>query len=380
MKPCIPDKLPITTLNWEPLIPLIGASNRALAYFDGVLYGITNPDVLLSPLTTQEAVLSSRIEGTQATLGEVLKFEAGETPEGESRRLDIDEIINYRQAMRMAETELQTRPFNLNLLKRLHHVLLTGVRGSNKARGEFRTTQNLIGLPGSTLETAQFVPPEPQLVLEYLDNWEKYWHMDRPDPLVQLAIVHAQFEVIHPFLDGNGRLGRMVIPLFLYEKKLLSQPEFYISGYLEEHADEYVQRLHAICVDADGWDKWVAFFLKALAEQAKVNGIKAQAIIQLYERLKKQVIDTTHSQFAVLLLDQMFKQPIFPSNIFDNIPGMPTKAAILTMLNKLKAEKMLTVVRPSSGRRSQVLALTELINVCEGHEVNLHANIGGSAK
>lgn len=369
MKPCIPDKLPITTINWEPLIPLIGASNRALAYFNGVLYGISNPDVLLSPLTTQEAVLSSRIEGTQATLGEVLKFEAGEAPSQESRRNDIDEIMNYRRAMRMAETELKTRPFNLNLLKRLHYILLTGVRGRNKARGEFRTTQNLIGLPGATLETAQFVPPEPQLVLEYLDNWEKYWHMDRPDQLVQLAIIHAQFEVIHPFLDGNGRLGRMIIPLFLYEKKLLSKPEFYISGYLEEHADEYLHRLHSICIDADGWDKWIAFFLKALAEQATANGIKAQAIIQLYEKLKKQVIDVTHSQFAVPLLDQMFKQPIFQSNMFDKVPGMPSKHSILAMLNKLKETKMLTVVRPSSGRRPQVLALAELINVCEGKEV-----------
>jgi Fic family protein len=369
MKPCIPDKLPITTINWEPLIPLIGASNRALAYFNGILYGISNPDVLLSPLTTQEAVLSSRIEGTQATLGEVLKFEAGETPEKESRRNDIDEIFNYRRAMRSAEAELKTRPFNLNLLKKLHYILLTGVRGRNKARGEFRTTQNLIGLPGATLETAEFVPPEPQLLPDYLDNWEKYWHMDRPDPLVQLAIIHAQFEVIHPFLDGNGRLGRMVITLFLFEKKLLSQPEFYISGYLEEHTAEYAQRLHAICIDADGWDRWIAFFLAALAEQATANGIKAQAIIQLYEKLKKQVIDATHSQFAVPLLDQMFKQPIFPSNIFDNIPGMPSKTAVLTMLNKLKTEKMLTVVRPGSGRRPQVLALAELINVCEGKKV-----------
>ncbi|MDD4874073.1 MAG: Fic/DOC family N-terminal domain-containing protein [Dehalococcoidales bacterium] len=369
MKPCIPDTLPIKAVNWEPLIPLIGKSNRELAYFNGILYGINNPDVLLSPLTTQEAVLSSRIEGTQATLGEVLKFEAGETPETESRRNDIDEIINYRQAMRMAENELQTRPFNLNLLKKLHRILLAGVRGSNKSRGEFRTTQNLIGLPGATLDNANFVPPIPQLLPEYLNNWEKYWHLDRPDPLVQLAVIHAQFEILHPFLDGNGRLGRMVIPLFLYEKKILSRPEFYISGYLEEHVDEYVQRLHAICIEPDGWDNWIAFFLITLSEQARANSIKAQAIIQLYERLKRQVIDTTHSQFAVMLLDQMFKQPIFPSNIFNTIPGMPTQTAVLTMLNKLKSEKILKVISPSSGRRSQVLVLTELINICEGKEV-----------
>ncbi len=369
MKPCVPEKLPISSINWEPLIPLIGISNRALAHFDGVLYGVTNPDVLLSPMTTQEAVLSSKIEGTQATLGEVLKFEAGEAPEIESRRQDIEEIINYRRAMRAAEEELQRRPFNLNLLKKLHAILLTGVRGRDKASGQFRITQNWIGLPGSKIEDAQFVPPEPGLLPEYLDNWEKYWHMDRPDHLVQLAVIHAQFEVLHPFLDGNGRLGRMIIPLFLYEKKLLSHPAFYISAYLEEHRDEYVERLRAICIEPSGWDKWIEFFLKALAEQARANGSKAQAIIQLYERLKKQVTETTHSQYAVPLLDQMFKQPVFPSNVFDDVPGMPTKASILTILNKLKAIKMLKVIRHGSGRRPQVLSLAELVNVCEGHEV-----------
>ena len=369
MKPCVPEKLPITTINWEPLIPLIGASNRALAYFDGVLYGVTNPDVLLAPMTTQEAVLSSKIEGTQATLSEVLKFEAGEAPERESRRQDIEEIINYRTAMRIAEAELQQRPFTLNLLKKLHAVLLTGVRGRDKSRGQFRTTQNWIGLPGSKIEDAQFVPPEPGLLPELLDNWEKYWHMDRPDPLVQLAIIHAQFEILHPFLDGNGRLGRMIIPLFLYEKKLLSHPEFYISAYLEEHRDEYVQRLRAICDESTAWDKWLEFFLKTLAEQAKANGNKARAIIQLYERLKIQVMESTNSKYGVLLLDQMFKQPVFQSNIFDRISGMPSKQSILVMLNKLKKIKMLEVLREGSGRRPQVLALAELINVCEGHEV-----------
>ena len=170
--------------------------------------------------------------------------------------------------------------------------------------------------------------------------------MDRPDPLVQLAIVHAQFEVLHPFLDGNGRLGRMIVPLFLFEKQILSHPDFYLSAYLEVHRDEYIEKLHAICLDPDGWNQWIAFFLKALEEQAKANGIKAQTIIQLYERLKGQIIELTHSQFAIPLLDQMFKQPIFQSNALDKIPGMPSKAAILTMLNKLKTEKILKVSTP----------------------------------
>jgi Fic family protein len=143
------------------------------------------------------------------SIGEVLKFEAGEQPRDESRQQDIQEIINYRKALRTAEEELKIRPFNLNLLLRLHSILLDSVRGQNRARGRFRTTQNWIGAPGSPIEKAQFVPPEPMLVAGCLDNWETYYHSETLDPLVQLAIVHAQFEIIHPFLDGNGRLGRM---------------------------------------------------------------------------------------------------------------------------------------------------------------------------
>lgn len=369
MEPCIPDKLPIKDINWEPLIPIIGRSNRALAYYDGILNVISNPDVLLSPLTTQEAVLSSRIEGTQATFGEVLKYEAGEAPEGESRRLDIEEIMNYRRAMRLAEDELQRRPFSLNLLKRLHDVLLTGVRGRNKARGEFRTTQNWIGPPGSRIEDAQFVPPVPGLVADYLYNWEEYWHQDRPDPLVQLAVIHAQFEIIHPFLDGNGRLGRMVIPLFLHEKGLLSHPEFYVSAYLEEHRDEYTRQLRALCTEAGAWNRWIEFFLTALDEQARANAARARQILELYEAFKDRVIDLTHSQYAVPLLDEMFKSPIFQTSIFYSLPGMPSKPAIGTILNKLRNGGLLKLVRAGSGRRPQVLALAELINLCEGKKL-----------
>ena len=369
MKPCVPDKLPLKTINWEPLIPMIGKANRALAYYDGILYGVSNPHVLLSPLTTQEAVISSKIEGTQATLGEVFKFQAGETPQKESRRLDIEEILNYRRAMRLAEDELRTRPFTLNLIRKLHAVLLTGVRGHDKAKGQFRTTQNWIGTPGSPIEEAQFVPPVPALVAEYMDNWERYYHSDRPDSLVQLAMVHAQFEIIHPFLDGNGRLGRMIVPLFLYEKRLLSRPMFYISAYLEEHRDEYVERLRVLCLEPDAWNLWIEFFLTALHEQAQANAAKARQIIDLYERLKGQVIELTHSQFAVPLLDHMFEQPVFQGNSFDRSKDMPTKAAILALLNKLKNAGILKVLREGSGRRPQRLALAELINLCEGKEV-----------
>src|SRR5258708_27566693 len=175
MHPFTPQPLPLTEIAWEPLIPLIGKANRSLALYDGILYGVPNPEVLLSPLITQEAVLSSRMEGTQATLGDVLKYEAGAEVGEESKRQDIQEIINYRRALQTAEGELKKRPFNLNLLLQLHSILLDSVRCRNKARGLFRTEQNWIGPPGSTIEEARFIPPAPLLLKDHLDNWEKYY-------------------------------------------------------------------------------------------------------------------------------------------------------------------------------------------------------------
>ena len=369
MKPFIPEKLPIASINWDSLITLIGKANRELARYDGILSVMPNPGVLLSPLTTQEAVLSSKIEGTQATFNEVLRFEAGETPVEESRRLDIEEIFNYRYAMRLAEEELKTRPFSLNLLKNLHAILLDGVRGRDKSKGEFRKTQNWIGASGTPIEKAQYIPPEPALVMEYMDNWEKYYHSDRPDPLIQLAIIHAQFEVIHPFLDGNGRLGRMIVPLFLLEKTILSHPMFYISAYFEENRDEYVSHLRKLGTSDDAWEEWIKFFLEALIKQSIKDSTRSKKIFDLYEDLKTRVIDLTHSQFAVPMLDQMFKQPIFPSNIFNDLDGMPSKPSIIALLNKMKNGSVLSTIRKGAGRRPQILALGELLNICEDKDL-----------
>ena len=370
IKPFTPRTLPLH-LDWESLIPSIGAANRALANFDGALYGMPNAELLLSPLTTQEAVLSSRIEGTQATFGEVLKFEAGEEPEQESRRLDIQEILNYRTALHVAEQELQSRPFNLNLLLKLHNALLDSVRGRDKGRGRFRTIQNWIGRPGSPIHQAAYIPPEPLRLRPLLDNWEKYYHAERPDQLVQLAMLHGQFEIIHPFVDGNGRIGRILIPLFLFERKLLSRPVFYLSAYIEEHKDEYVAGLSALSSkkDPDAWNRWVKFFLQAVTEQAKKNLDAARRIMDLYERLKAEIIQITHSQYAVPLLDVLFEQPVFSPAQLVRRASMPSKQMIMSLLGRLTDAGILVVTRASSGRRPQILAFAELVNLCEGHEV-----------
>ncbi len=368
--PFVPRTLPLD-LDWESLIPSIGAANRALASFDGALYGMPNAELLLSPLTTQEAVLSSRIEGTQATFGEVLNFEAGEEPEQESRRLDIQEILNYRTALQVAEHELQSRPFNLNLLLKLHNVLLDSVRGRNKGRGRFRTIQNWIGRPGSPIQQAAFIPPEPHRLRPLLDNWEKYYHAECPDQLVQLAMLHGQFEIIHPFIDGNGRIGRILIPLFLFERRLLARPVFYLSAYIEEHKDAYASGLGALSSkqDVGAWNRWIEFFLQAVTQQAKKNLETARSIMDLYERSKAEIIKVTHSQYAVPLLDVLFEQPVFSPVQLERRSGMPSKQMIMSLLGRLKDAGILYVTRASSGRRPQILAFRELVNLCEGHEV-----------
>lgn len=370
MEPFIPQELPIEEVAWEPLIPLIGKANWQLAEYNGVLTTLPNPELLLAPLTTQEAVLSSKIEGTQATLGEVLKFEAGEEPEEESRRQDIREIMNYRRALRQAEEELKSRPFNLNLLLQLHATLLDSVRGRDKARGRFRVEQNWIGVPGSRIEEAQFVPPAPgKPLLDALYNWENYYHLQRPDTLVQLAIIHAQFEILHPFLDGNGRLGRILIPIFLSERQLLSQPVFYMSAYLETNRERYVEHLRILGKVEGGWNRWVEFFLEGLIHQAQANVAKARQIHNLYEELKRQILDLTHSQYAVPLLDNMFEQPIFRSSQLDRRSNMPSKPMIMNMLGRLKKFGILKTVVEGRGPRAQTLALAKLVNLCEGKEV-----------
>lgn len=364
-KPAIPEVLPLQSIDWESLVPSIGGANRSLADYNGMLRHLPNASMLLAPLTVQEAVLSSRIEGTLATMSEVLQFEAGELPAQEARRHDIEEILNYRDALDVARAELGHRPFSLNLLLRLHHVLLRGVRGQHKARGEFRRQQNYIGSVSGGKEAIRFTPPEWQLLPAALDNWEKYYHSATPDPIVQLAVIHAQFEFLHPFLDGNGRLGRILVPIFLYEKDLLQQPNFYLSEYIEGHRDEYIDLLNGLGKASDAWTAWIRFFLSAVDQQAHRNAQKATAMLHLYEELKTRFIQVTRSQYAVPLLDFIFSTPIFqPAQVQWTIAA-PSQPTLTSMLSALHRAEVLTMVREGAGRRSSIWALTPLIDLAE---------------
>jgi Fic family protein len=361
-------QFPPRELEWSRLIPLIGPANAAVARYDGTLSAIPNASILLSPLTTQEAVLSSRIEGTQATMGEVLEYEArGESDDpGSSHEADIWEVLNYRTAMRTAVKMLDELPLCQRLIREVHRVLLNSVRGHGKSPGEYRQIPNWIGPPGCTIEEASFVPISAEKLPEAMSRWERYIHEDAPDPLVQLAILHAEFEALHPFLDGNGRLGRMCIPLFMFSKQLISGPMFYISAFLEANRDEYYERLLTISRDGD-WTGWCEFFLRAVQIQAEENLRKTRAILDLYNSMKPRIVELTHSQYAIHALDWIFERPIFKSSDFvksANIPG-PTAKRILAVL---KSENVLSTLHEGAGRRASVLTFSELLNIAEGRD------------
>jgi Fic family protein len=366
VKPWIPEKLPLAKIDWGALAGLIGRANAALARYDGFLQSMVNPAVLLSPMLLQEAVLSSRIEGTDATMEEVLEHEAGARFE-ERKELDIQEIANYRKALLIAEQRLKEMPICLNLIRKIHSVLLDSVRGHNRASGEFRRIQNWIGRPGRPIEEATFVPPDLPHLKEALDNWEKYIHAEEKDPLVQLAIVHGQFEVIHPFLDGNGRVGRILIPLFLHEKKILARPMFYLSVYLEQHRPLYYERLRGITREKD-WHSWISFFLEATLFQANENTQKARAIRNLYDAMKERVASLTRSHYALACLDVLFTAPIFNSAEFIKISSIPKQTAMV-MLRQLRGGGVIRELIAGSGRRPAILVFPDLMNVAEGKKV-----------
>lgn len=359
---------PPQQLDWPRLLPLIGPANAAIARYEGVLHGIPNASVLLSPLSTQEAVLSSKIEGTQATFGEVLEFEAegGEAAEETPRFADIYEVLNYRAALREAVMQMKKLPLSQRVIKAAHAVLMQGVRGHNKSPGEYRRIPNWIGSPGCPIEQARFVPPGAEQVPLAMSAWERYLHGAAPDILVQLAILHAEFEAIHPFLDGNGRLGRLLVPLFMVEKKLLSSPNFYVSAFLESHRDEYYDRLLAVSRNND-WTGWCEFFLTALIRQAEDNQAKAIAILDLYQQKKEWITELTHSHHAVRALDWFFSRPIFKTSDFAGNAGIP-KPTASRILRLVRDNGMLTELKPASGRRAATLSFPELLNIAEGRE------------
>jgi len=362
IKPFKPHQLPLENITWESLLPSIVRANSALAKFDGLLESTQNPLLFLTPLMTKEAVLSSRIEGTQASLSDVLEFEASPKRNVDNYN-DIEEVLNYREALLYATKELDKRPICLNLIKDIHSLLLKGVRGQNKARGEFRKIQNWIGPPNSTIKTASYIPPSPNIMMKSLSNWEKYCHYEEIDRLVQLAVIHAQFEIIHPFLDGNGRIGRIMIPLFLYEKKLLKYPSLYVSEFFEENRKEYYSNLKSVSHGND-WNNWIKYFLKAIISQTELNSNRAKRVTQLYEQMKAIIQDISKSRNAIQIQDFLFAKMMFKTPDFTLASGK-SKPHAARILKNLLEHKIIQTISQAQGRRPAVYVFAPLMEIIQ---------------
>lgn len=306
----VPNKLPPTIeVTWE-LVAYISEADRRLSELSGAASKLPNPHLLIMPFTRKEAVLSSKIEGTVTSLSDLLSFEAlGLFPDNDNRE-DVEEVSNYVQAMELGLKRLKDLPVSLRLIKEIHCRLLKGVRGETKMPGEFRNRQNWLGPPQSKIEDATYVPPPVPEMMELFDDLEKYIHGESAlPPLVKMAIVHYQFEAIHPFLDGNGRIGRLLITLLMVAQGLLSQPLLYLSAYFERSRSHYYDQLLAVSQRGE-WGEWVKYFLRGVAEQSKDALVRADRLLTLNQTYRERVGEKRTSAHLLTLLDSLFSRPI----------------------------------------------------------------------
>jgi Fic family protein len=299
------------------MLALLSAADLALGRLDGVTQSpsMPNPDLFAAMYVRREAVLSSQIEGTQSTLEDVLRFELD--PRGHEFPQDVEEVVNYVHAMNYGLERLASLPLSLRLIRDIHRELLEGVRGANKQPGEFRTSQNWIGPAGAPLSRATFVPPPPSLLMECLGDLEVFLHDETLPPLIHCALVHAQFETIHPFLDGNGRVGRLLITFLLCHRGVLHRPMLYLSYYLRQHRSEYYDRLMDVRERGD-WEGWIKFFLRGVAEVARESAETARAVLELREQHRRLLQDAGLGLVGLRLLDLMFQRPMLNVQLVAN--------------------------------------------------------------
>lgn len=294
------------------LLTTLSRADRALGRLDGSAEALPNPDLFVSMYVRKEAVLSSQIEGTQASLTDLLKFEEEERGSSDQPE-DVVDVVNYVRAMNRGLKRLDRLPISVRLLKEIHKELLSEVRGSEKDPGELRKIQNWIGGTGSTIKTAKFIPPPPQKVELLLSDLEKFIHS--PDVelpiLIKVGLVHAQFETIHPFLDGNGRIGRLLITFMLCEQQVLKRPLLYLSHYLKANRTEYYDRLQATR-DKGDWEGWLKFFLSGVAIVSEEATETARRIVSMRETHRELIISETGKGAgkALELLEKLYRQPI----------------------------------------------------------------------
>jgi Fic family protein len=352
----VPSPLPpALELSWA-LSDALARAQGAVGHLRGIGRVLPNPHLLIEPFARREAVLSSRIEGTQASLGDLLLFEVG-TPE----RGDVREVANYVAALEYGFGRLHELPVSLRLIREMHAKLLTGVRGESSAPGEFRDVQNWIGKPGTTISGATYVPPPVGEMDAALDAFEKFLHSESHLPaLIRLALLHYQFEAIHPFLDGNGRVGRLLITLLLHTERLLDQPLLYLSAFFEQHRAEYYDRL--LGVSARGaWSEWVDFFLRAVHEQAVDAVDRANTLLVLRDEYRTRMTAARQSVLLLAVIDHLFQSPAV------TIAGVARDLGVTYASAKQNVEKLVAakILEPLSDTRNRVYMAQEILALIE---------------
>lgn len=329
----VPAKLPPTLTYDNQLVLSLSRADAALSELSGLGRHLPNPHLLIAPYVRREAVLSSRIEGTKASLSDLLIDEM-EHPKPRAEDDDVREIRNYVTALEHGLHRLETLPLSLRLVREIHARLMRSVRGDRATPGEFRRSQNWIGPPGSTIETAPYVPPPPDEMNDLLADWERFLHERGTFPdLIQCAIMHEQFEAIHPFLDGNGRLGRLLITLFLIERKRLTQPLLYLSAYIEAHRQDYYDLLQRVRTHGD-WINWIHFFLAGVTEIALEAVGQAGRLMDLREKFRARLRDKAR---ALTLLDELFLNPYMSVARAEQVLKVtnPTARQAVSLLHKI---------------------------------------------
>ncbi|ANK90558.1 MULTISPECIES: Fic family protein [Rhizobium] len=358
------DQFPPERIDANQLIMPIASASAALARYDQMLKGMHNSEILLAPLRNQEAVVSSRMEGTVSTLDEVLRYEAdreegGNEPEGHYRNEAI-EVFLYSRALTAAQRSIeQAAPLSSFLIKSAHKVLLGFGRGAHLSPGEFKVEQNY--LADRMRRKVHFVPMRPEQLNDGMERLFSFVEDRNWQILIKTAVAHLEFEALHPFKDGNGRIGRMLITLMLWKYGAISAPHFYISSYFEDRRDEYIDRMREVS-KSGAWTEWVVFFLEALETQANKNLATAERIRDLYDELKREFPQILTSQWSTSALDFLFSRPVFRNNVFTSKSGIP-EATAHRFTRILVEKELIRTLEPSAGRRPALYSFEPLLRI-----------------
>lgn len=356
-------QFPPNQLEYARFVDQLIKATDAIARYDQMLKNMHNSEILLAPLRNQEAVISSRMEGTVSTMDEILKYEAdhdNESTDTSNVRSEVIETILYQRALKAAQGAMNDgRPLSQSFIKAIHQRLLSFGRGASKSPGEFKTEQNY--LADRNKKRILFIPIRPEQLQDGLDILFKYVNESHDPALIKAAMTHIEFEALHPFKDGNGRIGRMLITLMLWQSATISAPHFYVSGYFEENKDEYIDTMRRVS-ESGNWNEWCAFFLEAIEQQAIRNLAIAENIRSLYEEMKQIFSDCLASKWSMTALDFVFTNPVFRNNKFTSNSGIPpASAARFTRI--MLDEGIIRTVEEASGRRPALYSFEPLMNL-----------------